>query len=277
MFNGGKRRGRAAVAAVSAESLTLHDATSNRSFLVDTGAEVSVVPASEEERQRAPLQKQLVAANGTRIRCYGEKKLRLQVGSRNYEWKFLVAEVRRPLIGADFLTQTSLLVDLKNRQLIHPEELTAVPLRRSKRHSRITGLAFAASEKPSPLARLFTEFPSITVPNFKIDSPKHEVRHTIETRGQPIRAKARPLPPQKLAAAKANFAELASAGIVRQIQWSMVLATTRRHEEGWQFPDVRRLPAAEYCYHAGPLLDPAHRRFDGPLARKEDFRKSGPR
>ena len=64
----------AAVAAVSAGSLTLHDATSNRNFLVDTGAEVSVVPASEEERQRAPMQKQLVAANGTRIRCYGEKE-----------------------------------------------------------------------------------------------------------------------------------------------------------------------------------------------------------
>ena len=75
MFAGGKRRGRAAVAAVSAGSLTLHDATSNRSFLVDTGAEVSVVPASEEERQRAPTQKQLVAANGTRIRCFRRKEI----------------------------------------------------------------------------------------------------------------------------------------------------------------------------------------------------------
>ena len=244
MFLGGKRRGRAAVAAVSAGSLTLHDATSNRSFLVDTGAEVSVVPASEEERQQAPMQKQLVAANGTRIRCYGEKKLRLQVRSRKYEWKFLVAEVRRPLIGADFLTHMSLLVDLKNRQLIHPGELNAVPLRRTKHQSRITGLAFAASENPSPLARLFSEFPAITVPNFKLEHPKHRVRHAIETRGQPIRAKARPLPPQKLAAAKANFAELAAAGIVRRANgpWSSPLHVVTKKDGSFRMcGDYQRL------------------------------------
>ena len=244
MFTSGKRKGRAAVAAISAGSLTLHDASTNRAFLVDTGAEVSVVPASEQERQGAPMQKQLVAANGTRIQCYGEKKLRLQVGSRNYEWRFLVADVRRPLIGADFLTHTSLLVDLKNRQLLHSEELNAVPLRQTRRRSRITGLAFAAAANPSSLAKLFAEFPSITVPNFKIDRPKHEVRHTIETRGQPIRAKARPLPPQKLAAAKANFAELASSGIVRRSNgpWSSPLHVVTKKDESFRMcGDYRHL------------------------------------
>ena len=206
---GGKRKSRASIASVSAGSLTLHDAKTNKAFLIDTGAEVSVVPASENERQGAPLQKELVAANGSRIRCYGEKKVRLHVGTRQYEWPFLVADVRRPLIGADFLTHSSLLVDLRNRQLIHPEELKATPLHRTRRRSHITGLAFAATANPSPLARVFAEFPSVTRPNFKLDRPKHEVRHTIEMRGQPIRAKARPLPPQKLAAAKANFAEKA--------------------------------------------------------------------
>ena len=244
LFTVGKRRGRVAVADVSAGSLTLHDATSNRSFLVDTGAEVSVVPASEEERQRAPMQKHLVAANGTRIRCFGEKKLRLQVGARKYEWKFLVAEVRRPLIGADFLTHTSLLVDLRNRQLIHPEEMNAVPLRQTKRQARITGLTFAASGNPSPVTRLFSEFPSLTVPNFKLDCPKHGVRHAIETRGQPIRAKARPLPPQKLAAAKASFAELASAGIIRRANgpWSSPLHIVTKKDGSFRMcGDYRRL------------------------------------
>ena len=213
---GGKWKGRAAVASVTAGSLTLHDAKTNKAFLIDTGAEVSVVPATEQERQGTPLQKELVAANRSRIRCYGEKKLRLHVGARVYEWKFLVAEVRRPLIGADFLTHSSLLVNLRNKQLVHPEELHSTPLHRTRRRSRITGLAVAATANPSPLAKLLTEFPSVAVPNFKIDRPKHEVRHTIETRGQPIRAKARPLPPQKLAAAKANFAGMATLGIVRR-------------------------------------------------------------
>ena len=162
------------------------------------------MPANEQEKQKAPLEKELVAAKGSHIRCYGERKVRFHVGTRTYEWKFLVADVKRSLIGADFLTHSSLLVDLRNKQMVHPDDLNATPLQQTKHRARISGLAFAASAKPSPLAKLFAEFPTVTVPNFKIEHPKHAVQHTIETRDQPIRAKARPLPPQKLAAAKAT-------------------------------------------------------------------------
>ena len=221
----GKRKSRASVASTMAGPLTLHDASTNKSFLIDTGAEVSVVPATEQDRQGALLKRELVAANGSRIRCYGEKKLRLHVKARTYEWKFLVADVKRALIGADFLMHSSPLVDLRNCQLVHPEELNSTPLQRTKHRSRITGLAFDASANPSPLAKLFAEFPAVTVPNFKIDRPRHAVHHTIEIRGQPVRAKARPLPPQKLAAARANFAGMATSGIVRRSNgpWSSPL------------------------------------------------------
>ena len=86
-----RETGEPGVSSVAAGSLTLHDTKTNRAFLIDTGAEVSIVPATEQERQGALLQKELVAANGSRIRCYGERKIQLQVGSRNYEWTFLVA------------------------------------------------------------------------------------------------------------------------------------------------------------------------------------------
>ena len=244
MQPGGKRKGRAAVATVSAGSLTLHDAKTNQAFLIDTGAEVSIVPASELDRQGTPWKKELVAANGSRIRCYGEKKLRLHVGPRIYEWKFLVADVKRPLIGADFLTTSSLLVDLRNRQLVHPEELHSTPLQPTRRRSQVTGLAFASADQPSTLDKLFTEFPAVSTPNFKIERPKHEVRYTIETKGQPIRAKARPLPPQKLAAAKANFAEMATLGIVRRSNgpWSSPLHVVTKKDGTFRMcGDYRRL------------------------------------
>ena len=240
----GKRDSRSSVASVTAGSLTLHDAKTNRAFLIDTGAEVSVVPAAEHERQGAPLQKELVAANGSRIRCYGEKRLPLNVGTRRYEWNFLVADVRRPLIGADFLTHSSLMVDLRNKRLVHPEEMSSTPLQQTRRRSRITGLAFAATANPSPLAKLFTEFPSVTVPNFQIERPKHEVKHRVETRGQPIRAKARPLPPQKLAAVKANFAEMAALGIVRRSNgpWSSPLHVVTKKDGSFRMcGDYHRL------------------------------------
>ena len=91
-------------------------------------AEVSVVPATEQDRQGAPLEKELVAADSSRIRCYGEKKLQLHVGMRTYEWKFLVADVKRSLIGADFSTHSSFLVDLRNKQMVHPDDLNSTPL-----------------------------------------------------------------------------------------------------------------------------------------------------
>ena len=96
-----------------------------------------------------------------------------------------------------------------------------------RQRARITGLAFAAEEKTSKLDKLFKEFPTITVPDFKILQPKHEVRHNIETKGQPVRAKARPLPPQKLAAAKAAFAEMAADGDSPEIEGPMVIAVAR--------------------------------------------------
>ncbi len=168
----------------------------------------------------------------------------MHIGGRIYEWKFLVADIRRPLIGADFLIHSSLLVDLRNKQLLHLKEMQATSLQRTKHRSRITGLAFAAAANPSLLAKLFAEFLSVTVPNFKVDMPQHGVRHTIETRGQPIRAKARPLPPQKLAAAKATFAEMATSGIVRRSNgpWSSPLhVVTKKDGTFGMCGDYRRL------------------------------------
>ena len=140
MQSSGKRESRASVASIAAGSLTLHDANSNKTFLIDTGAEVSVVPATEQERQKAPLEKELVAANGSRIRCYGEKKVRFHIGARTYAWNFLVADVKRALIGADFLTHSSLMVDLRNKQMVHPDDLNATPLQQTRHKSRISGL-----------------------------------------------------------------------------------------------------------------------------------------
>jgi hypothetical protein len=45
-------------------------------------------------------------------------------------------------------------------------------------------------------------------------SPKHKIRHTIETTGRPVFAKARPMDLDKLRKAEAEFHELEAAGII---------------------------------------------------------------
>ena len=241
-----KRDSRPSIASIAAGSLTFHDATSNRSFLVDTGAEVSVLPATTEERLKPPMLRELVAANGSTIKCYGERTLHIHVGTRTYVWKFLVAAVKRALLGADFLTHSSLLVDVKNRQLVHPTEFSTSPLQRTRRPPTVTGLALVAAEDKSKLSQLFSEFKSITRPKFDVLEPKHKVRHVIETTGQPIRAKARPLAPGKLAAAKAEFANMQRLGIIRRSNspWSSPLHVVPKDDGSFRpCRDYRRLNA----------------------------------
>lgn len=61
----------------------------------------------------------LFAANGSRIKTFGEKRLNLNLSlRREFQWNFIIADVDQPIIGADFLKHYGLLVDVKNNKLI---------------------------------------------------------------------------------------------------------------------------------------------------------------
>ncbi|GFX48480.1 retrovirus-related Pol polyprotein from transposon 17.6 [Trichonephila clavipes] len=64
-------------------------------------------------------QYKLYAANGTEIPTYDLKILTLDLGlRRSFQWPFIIAKVKRGIIGADFLQKFQLLIDLHNRKLI---------------------------------------------------------------------------------------------------------------------------------------------------------------
>ena len=88
-------------------------------YLIDTGAAVSVLPKSCANRISDADSLPIVAANNTTIITYGTIKPVVDVGlKRDYTWKFIVADVQQPIIGAiDFLIHYSLLVDLRSRCL----------------------------------------------------------------------------------------------------------------------------------------------------------------
>ncbi len=113
----GKRTGRLPVVASAvgrnSSLLFLCDTVSKWQFLVDTGAEVSVFPATGLERRTGSVGVPLLAANGSAIRTYGTRTLPLHFASKLYHWEFVVADVSRPLLGADFLRSNSLLIDLQ--------------------------------------------------------------------------------------------------------------------------------------------------------------------
>ena len=215
----GKRQCRSPVASAAAGIYSLfylNDALSKRRFLVDSGAEVSVTPASPHEKQGIPSTRQLVAANGSNIKCYGTRTLKLNIGGQQYSWPFLIANVKHSLLGADFLGHTGLLVDVRGRQLVSAESFSTIRLKRySSREPAETGLSFVTTSEDY-YGHLLAEFPAITTPRFNCTVAKHGVQHYIPTTGPPIRSKARRPPPDKLAAAKAEFQMMLDLGVVRR-------------------------------------------------------------
>ena len=90
--------------------LYVWDRHAGHKFLVDTGAQVSVFPASAQDR-RGQKTEPLVAANGSQIDTFGKRTISFDLGFRKFQWSFVLANVNRPMLGADFFCSNHLLID----------------------------------------------------------------------------------------------------------------------------------------------------------------------
>ena len=89
------------------------DTIYNHRFLIDTGAEVSILPATSVERRQQQADFSLVAVNGASIPTFGKCSISLNLGlRRTFRWVFVIANVHISIIEADFLCHYNLLVDL---------------------------------------------------------------------------------------------------------------------------------------------------------------------
>ena len=61
----------------------------------------------------------LRSASDKKINCWGFRRQRLSIGGRTFQWPFLLAAVRFPIIGADFLKNFRLLVDVGAQKLVN--------------------------------------------------------------------------------------------------------------------------------------------------------------
>ena len=77
-------------------------------FLVDTGAEISVIPPFAADRTHLKDSLSLQAVNNTPIATYGNRLLTLNIGlRRKFQWVFIVADVKNPILGAVFYAITA--------------------------------------------------------------------------------------------------------------------------------------------------------------------------
>ncbi|KFD61458.1 hypothetical protein M514_11032 [Trichuris suis] len=192
--------------------LFMTDIKSHRCYLIDTGADVSVIPATSTELQRGPSPYKLFAANGTEIKTYGVKLTSVDFGLRRvFRWPFVIAAVPKAIIGADFLTQFHLLPDLKNRRLVDGVTSLTCP----GKLGSCTMASLTTINVTDTYHQILSEFPEVTRPPSKLRQPKHTVVHHIITSGPPVVSKARRLDPQRYAAAKKEFDYMLEQGICR--------------------------------------------------------------
>ncbi len=182
--------------------------------MIDTGADISVIPPTTQEKGHTPCLFPLHAANSTKIKTYGSKFITLNLGlRRNIRWIFIIADVQQPIIGSDLLKKFDLLVDIKNNSLIDKKtsfsvdgiQVLQTPL------DSVNSLSYI-----SIYHQLLNEFPDIIdISTFKHSTRKHNVKHHIVTNCPPLFPKFRRLSPDKLKIAKDEFDEMLRLGICR--------------------------------------------------------------
>lgn len=190
---------------------------------MDSGADVSLIPVTTAGT--TPCSYTLYAANGTEIPTYGVRTLNLDLGlRRQFQWPFIVAKVSRGIIGADFLNQFHLLIDIHNKKLIDGvTQLSVKGAIRSISDEHI--ISTLNNDLKSKFYDLLRPFPDLTKPYVSNTSSKHDVKHYITTKGVPVHSRARQLDAEKLAVAKQEFQFMLDKGIIRpsKSQWASPL------------------------------------------------------
>ncbi|GFX61683.1 retrovirus-related Pol polyprotein from transposon gypsy [Trichonephila clavipes] len=192
--------------------LFIRDRISNVSFLVDTGSDVSLLPALEYHK-RHPPQLSLFAANSSTINVYGQKTLSLDLNvRREFIWTFLLASVKTPILGADFLHYFELVPDLHHKCLrdLKTKLQTTGHIKQAALHSVKT-----ISSHETLYHDLLKSYPSITRLPDPTQPIKHNTVHFIKTNGPPVVAKPRRLAPDRLAIAKSEFQQMMQLGHLR--------------------------------------------------------------
>ncbi|BHF71785.1 hypothetical protein SprV_0401484500 [Sparganum proliferum] len=185
-----------------------------RRFLVDTGAQISVVPPTPVDRRCPSPGLHLQAANCSPTSTFGSRSLTLNIGlRRSFSWIFVIADVPHAILGSDFLAEFDLLVDCRRSCLL--DRTTGLSVRGLTPFNDSCNLSVLYTGIACPYRDLLLQHPNIIKPQFRSGAIQHDIVHHIRTSGPPVFARPRRLAPSRLQAAKAEFEHMLQLGIIR--------------------------------------------------------------
>ena len=133
-------------------------------------------PQTSRERTSAEIDVHDASSQWSSISTYGTNEFPLNYGPKRYSWKFVVADVFMPIIGADFLYFYSLAVDVRYRRLLPTSP-------HIMKHGATPPQSFSAAAA-DPFDALLTEFADVfseTLPS--LAKKPHGIQHHIVTKG----------------------------------------------------------------------------------------------
>lgn len=210
--------------------------TSN-TFLIDSGAEISVVQKSFQ-RYANPISTtttSLFAANGTPIKTYGMIHLSVDFNlRRDFSYDFIVADVECNIIGADFLKHFNLLVDIGQKRLV--DSNTRLFTIGQINQNNVQRLSTIDNNLNDNIKSILKQYPSVTKEKVFTEA-KHDVKHYIITSSnQPIACKPNRLTPEKLKMAKCEIEKLLKRGIIQPSSspWSSRMTMVKKKDNTWR-------------------------------------------
>ena len=185
----------------------MFDHTTGICFLVDNGTQISSIPATKEDKKGGLHKFTLQAVNKSLIQTYSQRCLTLNLGLKLvFTNIFVIADMEKAILEADFLRKYGLLVDINKCSLMDP--LTDVRSSGSVCKGFPLSPSMAKMEENPTFYKLLKKFSNLAKPSFHKETLPHSINHYIIITDPPVHNQPRRLALEKLSVAKDEFSQM---------------------------------------------------------------------